>query len=99
MLVGTKDGGRLVNLTCGDCVTYTVPQQIRLENMAKTCDVSFRVNRSFDDSRILVKDGDNVIAKFNRSHMAPGEMEHITLPRVLVEKAAGNELSISCETA
>lgn len=99
VLGGTKDGGRLVNLTCGDCVTYTVPQQIRLENMAKTCDVSFRVNRSFDDSRILVKDGDNVIAKFNRSHMAPGEMEHITLPKVLVEKAAGNELSISCETA
>lgn len=99
VLGGTKDCGRLVNLACGDCVTYTVPQQIRLENMAKTCDVSFRVNRSFDDSRILVKDGDNVIAKFNRSHMAPGEMEHITLPKVLVEKDAGNELSISCETA
>jgi len=92
-----KSEGRLVTLTCGNHVTYTVPQQLRLENMAKTCDVSFRVNRSFHDSRILVKSGDEIIAKFNRTHMAPGEMEHITLPKVLVERANENEISISCE--
>ena len=29
------------------------------------------------------------IASFRREHMAPGEMENIKLPRVLLEKAQG----------
>ena len=38
-----------------------------------------------------------VVARFARQHMAPGEMEHIALPRVLLEKAGGDTLTVSCE--
>ena len=94
-----KPESRLLTLQNGSFVTYTVPQKLRMGNMEKNVEVSFRVNRSFTDSRILVKSGDQIVAKFNRSHMAPGEMEHIRLPKMLLEKAETNELTICCEEA
>ena len=33
--------------------------------------------------------GGRQLARFKRQRMAPGEMEHITLPKVLLEKADG----------
>ncbi len=91
--------GRVLTLKNGSCVTYTVPQNLRMENLDKTTEVSFRVNRSFSDSRILVKAGEQIIAQFKRSHMAPGEMEHISLPKMLLERTETDELVISCEEA
>ena len=59
--------------------------------------VLFRVNRVFGESHIVVKDdSSNPIAQFPRSHMAPGEMEQITLPGVLLDRAVGG-LTISIE--
>ena len=38
--------------------------------------------------------GETRIARFKREHLAPGEMEHITLPRALLDRAEG-ELTVS----
>ena len=98
VLHGAAADGRTFATACGACVTYTVPQHIRLSAMEDRTEVSFRVNRSFARSRVLVTDETGaVIAKFARQHMAPGEMEHIALPRVLLEKAGGDTLTVSCE--
>ncbi len=98
VLHGAAADGRTFATACGACVTYTVPQQIRLAAMGDKTEVSFRVNRSFAKSRILVTDETGaVVARFARQHMAPGEMEHIALPRVLLEKAGGDTLTVSCE--
>ena len=97
-VLGKKaDEGKTLTTACGSSVTYTVPQKIRMENVEKATEVSFRVNRSFGSSRILVTCGEEVIAKFSRSHMAPGEMEHITLPKVLLQRAKGDALTVSCQ--
>ena len=71
----------------GDFVTYTVPQRIRPARVEKLCDLFFRVNRVCHDSEILVMSGETQIAKFPREHLAPGEMEHIVLPRKLLDLA------------
>ena len=98
VLHGAAADGRMFATACGACVTYTVPQQIRLAAMGDKTEVSFRVNRSFAKSRILVTDETGaVVARFARQHMAPGEMERIALPRVLLEKAGGDTLTVSCE--
>ena len=98
VLHGAAADGRTFATACGACVTYTVPQQIRLAAMGDKTEVSFRVNRSFAKSRILVTDETGaVVARFARQHMAPGEMEHIALPRVLLEKVGGDTLTVSCE--
>lgn len=99
ILNGEKEVKTVLDLACGNHVTYTVPQHIRLENVTGNTEVSFRVNRSFDDSAIIVKAGDKQIAKFTRTHMAPGEMEHISLPKVLLDRAEGQALTVSCEEA
>ena len=98
VLHGAAADGRTFATACGACVTYTVPQQIRLAAMGDKTEVSFRVNRSFAKSRILMTDETGaVVARFARQHMAPGEMEHIALPRVLLEKVGGDTLTVSCE--
>ena len=43
---------------------------------------------------IEVRDVKKAICTFKREYMAPGEMEHITVPEVLLEKAEGAELTV-----
>lgn len=74
----------------GNGVTYTVPGKIRLGNVEKNVEVFFRVNREYGPSHIRVTDETGAqVAVFRRERMAPGEMEHVTLPKTLLEKAAG----------
>ena len=60
-------------------------------------DVVGRVRRIFGDSviRVTAENGE-VIAQYPREHMAPGEMEHIMLPKVRLEKAGG-KITVSAE--
>ena len=87
-------GEPLLHVKNGDGVTYTVPQRIRPERVERLCQLFFRVNRVCGDSEIVVTSGEVQIAKFKREHLAPGEMENISLPRTLLSKAEG-ELTVS----
>ena len=91
-----EDGGAepVLDVRNGDGVTYTVPQRIRPGQVDKACGLFFRVNRVCGDSEIVVASNGAQIAKFKREHLAPGEMEQITLPRVLLDKAEG-EVTVS----
>ena len=97
MLFGDR-AGQTLTVKNGPGVSYTVPQKIRREGVKKSCSIYFRVNRVCRDSEILVTSGETVIAKYSRSHLAPGEMEHIVLPGVLLNKAEG-EISLSVREA
>ena len=92
---GEQAAHEALPLTHGSGVSYTVPQRIR--RGSGKVQVLFRVGRVFGTSRIVVKDDTGTpIAQFPRSHMAPGEMEQITLPGVLLDRAAGG-LTLSIE--
>ena len=89
-LGGEAAAGTVLELKNGPGVTYTVPQHIRLGRVEKSAGVFFRVNRVLGKSEILAEDETGaVIARFRREHLAPGEMEHISLPAVLLQKAQG----------
>lgn len=94
VLEGKGEQKNCLEVKNGEGVTYTVPQRIRPERVEKFCDLFFRVNRVCRDSEILVTSGEDVLARFRREHLAPGEMEHIVLPRVLLDKAK-EELTVS----
>ena len=82
--------GRTLDIRNGSLVGYTVPQHVRMDADFTGADVFFRVRAVCGASRIVVKDETGAqIASFRREHMAPGEMENIKLPRVLLEKAQG----------
>ena len=91
---GEVPAGRVLELHNGNGVGYTVPQRIRVEQMAKTAEIFFRVRNIYRNVEIQITDGKTVLAHFAREHMAPGEMEKVVLPKVLAEKAAGNTLTV-----
>lgn len=88
-----------IELKNGNLVGYTVPQHIHKDTDCKVVDIFFRVRAICGNSRIVVTDEAGAqIAAFPREHMAPGEMENIKLPRVLLDKAQG-AITISVEEA
>ncbi len=92
---GTEKASTSLPLTNGPGVGYTVPQNIHLDT--DKAQVFFRVSQVFHKSCIVVRDeAGNQIAQFPREHMAPGEMEQISLPKVLLERAVGG-LTIAAE--
>ncbi len=68
----------------GSGVSYVVPQRIRTAQVKDAVELYFRVRRVCGAAQILVRNGDHVIARFRRDRMAPGEMEHIRIPRQLL---------------
>ena len=94
-----KASERVIELKNGNLVGYTVPQHIHADTDFKTVDVFFRVRAICGASRIVVTDSTGAeIAAFKRERMAPGEMENIKLPKVLLDKAQG-DLTVSVEEA
>ena len=77
----------ILELQNGAGVSYTVPQKLRCSHVEKYAEIYFRVRTPMSSSRITVTSGETLIASFKRERMAPGEMEIIRLPRVLLEKA------------
>ena len=98
-VLNAPENEKALELKNGDGVSYTVPQHIRVPRLDKVCDVFFRVRQVYKESVIEVKDGENVLCSFKRDHMAPGEMEHILLPKALLEKAQGESIVIAAKEA
>ncbi len=98
VLKGQREG-KALELKNGADVSYTVPQKIRADDVEKATDVFFRVRRVFKNSVIEVHDGEKLLASFKREHMAPGEMEHILLPRKILDSAQGGQITISAREA
>ncbi len=86
-----------IEMKNGSGVTYTVPQRIRPDNIETLADVYFRVNRIYSKSAILVKSGETVLARYKREYMAPGEMEHIRIPKALLAKAVTGVITVLAE--
>ena len=87
----------VLDIKNGNLVGYTVPQHIHMDAEFKAVDVFFRVRAICHQSKIVVKDENGTqIAAFSREHLAPGEMENIKLPRVLLDKAVGS-ITVSIE--
>lgn len=90
----TRDRSEYLNINNGYGVSYTVPQKISKDSSEKLVNIFLRVNRIFAAASIQVREGDKVIARFKREHMAPGEMESISLPRVILDKVQSNQLQV-----
>lgn len=99
----TKEGkktGICMKLQPKPTVGYTVPQEIRLQGDEKMIRVFFRVRKIWDrPCRVVFRDQDREIASFKREFMAPGEMQNVRIPVVLLEKVQSGVLQVSVEEA
>jgi hypothetical protein len=89
VLKGEASDAAALDLIPGNGVGYTVPQRVRPADVDRSVNISFRVRQNYGPSQITVTCGGRQLARFKRQRMAPGEMEHIALPKVLLEKADG----------
>lgn len=76
-------------------VSYTVPQKFRKENIDKGLEVFMRVREVFKDVKLEVRCGDETIMSLKKSHMAPGEMEKIMIPKVFMDKIKTNKIEVT----
>lgn len=90
---GERSRSDVINVVTDSNIGYTVPQKFRAGS--DKVEFYFRVRRVFKNSKINVTCGDSLIASFKREHMAPGEMENIKIPKVLLSKIEGGEIKIS----
>ncbi|MEG1862940.1 MAG: FAD/NAD(P)-binding oxidoreductase [Oscillospiraceae bacterium] len=87
--------GKVIEITNGNAITYTVPQHIRPERVANIVQVFFRVNKTMSNGEIQLMEGEDIIAHWKREHLAPGEMEYVSLPRQLLDKIIGSQVTLS----
>ncbi len=91
---GEVSEGEYIFLKNGNGISYTVPQKVRMVNVGKALEVFMRVNRIFKEVKLEVKAGEEVLMSWKKSHMAPGEMERIMIPKAKLEQARGKEIVV-----
>ena len=85
-----------IEINNGEGIFYTVPQKVRVENMDSKLEIFFRVKSVEKNVIISVTDEDGKILKeFKKPHVAPAEMEKITLTKKQFEMVSTNKVFIS----
>ena len=91
---GEVTDGNYIDVETGFGIGYTVPQKFRIENIEKNLELSMRARQIFKNVKIVVKSNDFVIHSVKKSHMAPGEMEKITLSKTVLGKIDANKIVV-----
>jgi NADPH-dependent 2,4-dienoyl-CoA reductase/sulfur reductase-like enzyme len=92
------DTSEILKIATGNDVGYTVPQHIRPQKIKNTVGIYFRVRSVHKTpAAIVIASGEKEIARFNRQHMAPGEMERITLTKTQLAECTA-DLSVRIES-
>ena len=94
---GKKRGEKFVEIKNGTNINYTVPQKVEVDSIDKNLTIFMRVRDVFKNKFIVVRDEDNnVIQKFKKLHLAPAEMERITIQKDKLEGIEGT-ITVSLE--
>ena len=91
-LRGSRLTGAEIRLVNGNGVSYTVPQHFH--RGAEALELFFRVRNTYRNAAVRVMDGQTQLARFRREHLAPGEMETLRLPKVLLDRIEGDTLTV-----
>ena len=93
--LGSRSRLNAITVSEGEGVGFIVPQKIHREAM--DAEIFFRPRRIFETSKIVVRDGDKIVAQLKRAHMAPGEMERVRLSRRLLDAIMSDEITVTAE--
>ncbi|HHX11764.1 MAG TPA: FAD-dependent oxidoreductase [Clostridiales bacterium] len=75
-------------------VSYIVPHSVRIDNVEQNLDLFLRVGKVYNKGKLIIKADGEVIKEIKKRHLAPGEMEHILLPKSLLEGKTFDDLTI-----
>ena len=82
--------GEYVKIINGKNINYTVPQKLNTKAIEDKLNIFMRVNNIYQNKKIVVTCGEKTIASFNRKHLAPSEMEKITLTKAQLKMINGD---------
>lgn len=91
------DNGIQFNTKPLDGISYIVPQKVRIDNVDKNLDLFFRVRKVYNQCKLIIKADTEIIKEIKKRHLEPGEMEHILLPKALLEDKTFSSLTIEVE--
>lgn len=74
-------------------ISYIVPQKVRLDNIDKNLEFFMRVRNVYKNAKLVLKADNEIIREIKKKHLAPGEMEHILLPKTIL-----NDKNLNCLT-
>lgn len=92
-----KNDGSTMETEGRNGVRYVVPHNIQVANVEDKLDLMFRVDNIYTGTSILVKDGEQLVKSIKKRHLAPGEMESITLTKEEILGFNGNKLTVSLD--
>ena len=97
LILGKKSAEKLekaITLEATSGVRYTVPQMI---TGSGDVSVFFRVADVYKNATITVKDGDEIVYKKKKMHLAPGEMERVELKKDVIDNNKSGKLTFSLD--
>ncbi len=81
-------------------VRYIVPHKIRVKNVDEKLDLFFRVKDVYTDKKIVIRDeNNNVLKAVKKKHLAPGEMDRVSLNKDILLQKKIEKITIQLEEA
>ena len=81
----------------GRGVRYVVPQEVGVENLEGRLDLMLRVDNIYYEATLVVLEEDKIIKSIKMRHLAPGEMQSITLQSKELEMITSKEITIALQ--
>jgi len=95
---GTLERGRSFDTQAGNGIGYVLPQIIHPEQVSDKLEFMFRVKNSYRNAHIRILRDDVLYKTIMRPHMAPAEMEKITLKQEeLADIGKSLRFEVECE--
>ncbi len=80
--------------SAGNGISYIVPHSVRTANVEKELTLMMRVRKVFHQAELVVKANGKEIRRIKKAHLAPGEMEHVTLKLSDLQAQAFDTISV-----
>ena len=95
---GKNRAGRYVQVKDGNGVRGAVPQRILVpDGNADAIQLMFRPANVYENSYIVIRDGENQVLRQKKRILAPGEMVELTLKPDMIKAFSGADLTVSIE--
>ena len=95
---GKSRAGRYAQVKDGNGVRGAVPQRILVpDGEAEPIQLMFRPANVYENSYIVIRDGENQILRQKKRILAPGEMVELTLKPEMIKAFSGADLTVSIE--
>jgi NADPH-dependent 2,4-dienoyl-CoA reductase/sulfur reductase-like enzyme len=78
----------------GEGISYIVPHIVKTANLDQELTLMMRVKRVYHKAELIVKADGLEIKRIKKPHLAPGEMEHITLNKEILVRHLIKNLSV-----